>query len=159
MRPNKFGCTWLGQGGALKVVSEGFGSAMMLKDFFSDSMIQIFLPKTAEKLKILWGFVGQHFAVWGAILSHTTENNSSRYAFWRVPHTTPRIRTLRTDLLYAPKASVSGVWSQSGPRSHPRGLLVHPRVNRLHGNPMIYLDLPGTGTGYPYPGTGCGHTV
>ena len=34
MRPNKFGCTWLGQGGALKVVSEGFGSAMMLKEFF-----------------------------------------------------------------------------------------------------------------------------
>ena len=131
MRPNKFGCTWLGQGGALKVVSEGFGSAMMLKEFFSDSMIQIFLPKTAEKLKTLWGFVGQHFAVWGAILSHTTEKNSSRYAFWRVPHTTPRIRTLRTDLLYAPKASVSGVWSQSGPRSHPRGLLTHPRVNRL----------------------------
>ena len=58
MRPNKFGCTWLGQGGALKVVSEGFGSAMMLKEFFSDSMIQIFLPKTAEKLKTLWGDCG-----------------------------------------------------------------------------------------------------
>ena len=79
MRPNKFGCTWLGQGGALKVVSEGFGSAMMLKEFFSDSMIQIFLPKTAEKLKIVpdGGFGGaallELFAVWGAILSHTTE--------------------------------------------------------------------------------------
>ena len=57
----------------MKVVSEGFGSAMMLKEFFSDSMIQIFLPKTAEKLKILWGSVGQHLAALGAILSHTTE--------------------------------------------------------------------------------------
>ena len=55
------------------VVSEGFGSAMMLKDFFSDSMIQIFLPKTAEKLKIVGDSGGQHFAVLGAILSHTTE--------------------------------------------------------------------------------------
>ena len=75
MRPNKFGCTWLGQGGALKVVSEGFGSAMMLKEFFSDSMIQNFLPKTeeAEKLKIVGDSGGQHFAVLGAILSHTTE--------------------------------------------------------------------------------------
>ena len=58
MRPNKFGCTWLGQGGALKVVSEGFGSAMMLKEFFSDSMIQIFLPKTAEKTENRGGFGG-----------------------------------------------------------------------------------------------------
>ena len=132
MRPNKFGCTWLGQGGALKVVSEGFGSAMMLKEFFSDSMIQIFLPKTAEKLKTLWGFVGQHFAVWGAILSHTTEKNSSRYAFWRVPHTTPRIRTLRTDLLYAPKASLSRVLVAIRSEVPNPGFLTHLRVtNRL----------------------------
>ena len=40
--PNKFWCTWLGQGGALKVVSEGFGGAMMLVEFFSDLIFQIF---------------------------------------------------------------------------------------------------------------------
>ena len=40
------------------MVSEGFGSAMMLKEFFSDSMIQIFLPKTAEKLENPVGLCG-----------------------------------------------------------------------------------------------------
>ena len=95
-------------------------------------MIQIFLPKTAEKLKTLWGFVGQHFAVWGAILSHTTEKNSSRYAFWRVPHTTPRIRTLRTDLLYAPKASVSRVLVTIRSEVPPKGAAGAPSGKSAH---------------------------
>ena len=30
MHPNKFRCAWLGQGGALKVISKGFEGAMML---------------------------------------------------------------------------------------------------------------------------------
>ena len=50
MHPNLDGSTWLGQGGALKVFWKGFGSAMMLGDFFFDLIIQIVLAKTARSI-------------------------------------------------------------------------------------------------------------
>ena len=56
MHPNKFRCAWLGQGGALKVVSKGFEGAMMLGAKKIDRSKISVLPKTAKKLGFLSSF-------------------------------------------------------------------------------------------------------
>ena len=63
MHPNKFRCAWLGQGGALKVVSKGFEGAMMLGEKKIDRSKISVLPKTAKKLKFLWPDVVRHFSI------------------------------------------------------------------------------------------------
>ena len=61
MHPNKFRCAWLGQGGAMKVVSKGFEGAMMLgAEKIDRSKISV-LPKTGENWEILCWRVLRHF--------------------------------------------------------------------------------------------------
>ena len=61
MHPNKFRCAWLGQGGALKVVSKGFEGAMMLGAKKIDRSKISVLPKTAKIGGQRWSAVVDHF--------------------------------------------------------------------------------------------------
>ena len=84
MHPNKFRCAWLGQGGALKVVSKGFEGAMMLgAEKIDRSKISV-LPKTGEKLGRFGEFWGSIWKLFSPTATARRERTRRVEHFWPV---------------------------------------------------------------------------
>ena len=126
-------------GGGLKAGWKGFGRSIKMKEKFSDLIFQNFWSKTAEIGNILLAFVGLALRRVGTTLAHTTGKSSSRYAFWRVPHTQrpleacePAPFTPKTRRLWG-KVSIEVRWG-----TQP-DILDHAWVNGLHYRGPYYL--------------------
>ena len=79
MRPNKFWCAWLGQGGGMKVVWKGFGRSIKMKENFADLIFQNFCSKRLKIDRFCFKDVLRGiFSVSGTTLAHTTAGKNSK---------------------------------------------------------------------------------